>query len=86
MNEKERKKFEELGNGGYSYKTYLNPMFVSATNPGQVFGKGNKHGKLVLNPLGNNNPNKLEVSKKATVEINNRMPPIIGNKKIKLAS
>ena len=84
MNEKERKKFEELGNGGNSNKTYLNPMFVSATNPGQVFGKGNKHGKLVLNPLGNNNPNKLEVSKKATVEINNRMPPIIGNKKIKL--
>ena len=38
----------------------------------------------MLNPLGTNNP-KLEVSFKATVAINNRMPPIIGNKKIKLS-
>ena len=88
MNEKERKKFEELSNGGRNNKTHLNPMFVSASNMNQFQYKGNKvGGKVILNPLGNNNlnPNKLEVSFKATVEINNKMPPIIGNKKIKLA-
>ena len=85
MNEKERKKFEELTNGANGNKSYLNPMYISANNPGQIYNKGNKHGKVVLNPLGNNNPNKFEVSIKATVEINNRMPPIIGNKKIKLS-
>ena len=85
MNEKERKKFEELTNGANGNNSYLNPMYVSANNPGQIYSKGNKHGKVMLNPLGNNNPNKFEVSIKATVEINNRMPPIIGNKKIKLS-
>ena len=60
-------------------------MFVSASKSNQIYPKTNKLGKLVLNPLENNNTNKFEVSIKATVEINNRMPPIIGNKKIKLA-
>ena len=85
MNEKERKKFEELTNGANGNKSYLNPMYISANNPSQIYSNGNKHGKVILNPLGNNNPNKFEVSIKATVEINNRMPPIIGNKKIKLS-
>jgi hypothetical protein len=85
MTKKEREKYEELSNGGLGNKQLLNPMFVSASNSNQIFPKGNKLGKLVLNPLGNNNPNKFEVSIKATVEINNKMPPIIGNKKIKLA-
>ncbi len=84
MNQKEREKFEGLSNGGLN-KQLLNPMFVSASNPSKLFSNGNKHGKVILNPLGANNGNKLEVSFKATVEINNRMPPIIGNKKIKLA-
>ena len=83
MNQKEREKFEELGNG-YNGNQNYNPMYISAANPSQFFNKGNKHGKIMLNPLGTNNP-KLEVSFKATVAINNRMPPIIGNKKIKLA-
>ena len=85
MHEKERKNFDEINNGANGNKSYLNPMYVSANNPGQIYSKGNKHGKVMLNPLGNNNPNKFEVSIKATVEINNRMPPIIGNKKIKLS-
>lgn len=67
-------------------KQFLNPMNASATNPIQMAPKLNKFGKIMLNPLGNNNSNKLEISFKAPVEINNnRMPPIIGNKKIKLA-
>ena len=84
MNQKEREKFEGLSNGLNGNQNYMNPMYISASNPSQLFNKGNKHGKIMLNPLGNN-PSKLEVSIKATVEINNRMPPIIGNKKIKLA-
>ena len=86
MSKKEREKYEGLTNGGMRNKQLLNPMYVSATNPIQMGPKLNKFGKIMLNPLGNNNSNKLEVSFKATVEINNnRMPPLIGNKKIKLA-
>ena len=83
MSKKEREKFEALSNGGVMRnKPHLNPMYVSASNPVQL--KGHKFGKIMLNPLGNNNT-KLEVAFKSTVDINNRMPPIIGNKKIKLA-
>ena len=83
MNEKERKKFEELSNGGNG--NAFNPMYVSASNPSQYFSKGNKHGKIVLNPLGNGNGNKFESSMKNTMDNKNIMPPIFGNKKIKLA-
>ena len=84
MSKKEREKYEGLTNGGMRNKQFLNPMYESATNPIQMGPKLNKFGKIMLNPLGNNNSNKLEVSIKATVEINNnRMPPLIGNKKIK---
>ena len=85
MTKKEREKFEGLSNGGIGNQQLLNPMFVSASKSNQIYPKTNKLGKLVLNPLENNNTNKFEVSIKATVEINNRMPPIIGNKKINLA-
>ena len=85
MNQKEREKYEGLSNGGIKGKPLLNPMYISATNPHNFFSNKNKNGKIILNPLGNNG-NKLEVSFKATVEINNnRMPPIIGNKKLKLS-
>ena len=41
---------------------------------------------VVLNPLGGQNLNKVEVSFKATLDLNN-LPPVIGNKKkIKLAN
>ena len=72
MSKKEREKFEQLSNG--MNKGYLNPMYESS----------NKHKKIFLNPLGSNNGNNIEVSFKATVEINNKMPPIIGNKKINM--
>ena len=80
LNKKEREKFEQLGNGGMG-KGYGNPMFISAANPGQMYSKSNKRGKIMLNPLGSNSGNKVEVSFKATVEINNKMP-LIGNKKL----
>ncbi len=80
LNRKEREKFEQLGNGGMG-KGYGNQMYVSAANPGQMFSKSNKRGKIMLNPLGSNSGNKVEVSFKATVEINNKMP-LIGNKKL----
>ena len=83
MNQKEREKYEGLTNGGANNQL-LNPLYVSASNPSNLFLSGNKHKKVMLNPLGSNG-NKLEVSFKATVEINNKMPPIIGNKKLKLA-
>ena len=83
MNQKEREKYEGLTNGGGNNQL-LNPLYVSASNPSNLFLSGNKHKKVMLNPLGSNG-NKLEVSFKATVEINNKMPPIIGNKKLKLA-
>ena len=85
MTKKEREKFEGLTNGGMGNKNLLSPMFVSASKSNQIYQKNNKLGKLILNPLENNNTNKFEVSIKATLEINNKMPPIIGNKKIKLA-
>ena len=72
MSKKEREKFEQLSNG--MNKGYLNPMYDSS----------NKHRKIMLNPLGSNTGNNIEVSFKATVEINNKMPPIIGNKKINM--
>ena len=84
MNQKEREKYEGLSNGGLN-KQLLNPMYVSASNPAKIFSNGKKNGKVMLNPLGANNGNKFEVSFKATVEINNRIPPIIGNKKNNLA-
>ena len=71
MRKKEREKFEQLSNG--MNKGYLNPMHESP----------NKHRKIILNPLGSDNGNNIEVSFKATVEINNKMPPI-GNKKINM--
>ena len=83
MTKKERAKFEGLSGGGVN-KLLLNPMFVSVSKSNQIYPKTNKLGKLVLNPLENNNSNKFEISNKAKVEINNRMPPIIGNKKIKI--
>ena len=84
MSKKEREKYEALNNaGGIRNKPFLNPMYVSASNPIQL--KGNKFGKVMLNPLGNNNTNKLEVAFKSTVDMNNLIPPLIGNKKIKLA-
>ena len=82
LNKKEREKFEQLGNGGMGMgKGYGNQMFISAVNPGQFYSKSNKRGKIMLNPLGSNSGNKVEVSFKATVEINNKMP-LIGNKKL----
>ena len=82
MNQKEREKFEGLGKEGVGNKVVLdpiNPMFVSAANPGQMVSKGNK---IILNPLGNNN--KKESNFKLKPDTNNKMPPILGNKKIKL--
>ena len=58
MNQKEREKFEALCNEGKN-KGYLKTMNVSATNPGQMFMKGTKHGKIILNPLGSNGENNL---------------------------
>ena len=73
MNKKEREKFEELSN------------FSNNNKYGDIFKKGN-NGKIYLNPLGGQNLNKVEVSFKATLDLNN-LPPVIGNKKkIKLAN
>ena len=80
LNKKEREKFKQLGNGGMG-KGYGNKMFISAANPGQKFANSSRYGKIMLNPLGSNSGNKVEVSFKATVEINNKMP-LIGNKKL----
>ena len=79
-NQKEREKFEGLGNNRNNKNNILNPLYGSAVNPIQLFNKagGNKYGKVQLNPLGSNNMN-----------INNNMnipPPLIPNKKYKLAS
>ena len=71
MNKKEREKYEELSNYSNKYQ--------------DVFKKGS-NGKIYLNPLGGQNLNKVEVSFKATLNLNN-LPPVIGNKKkIKLAN
>jgi hypothetical protein len=55
MNQKEREKFEGLGNNRNN-KAFLNPLYGSAANPIQLFNKaaGNKHTKIQLNPLGSN--------------------------------
>ena len=73
MNEKERKKFEELSN--------INSNNNSKYN--NIFKKGNT-GKIYLNPLRGPNLNKVEVSFKATLDLNNL--PHVGNKKIKLGN
>ena len=74
MNQKERQKFEELSNLSNSKNKY-----------GDIFRKGNG-GKIFLNPLNGQNLNKVEVSFKATLDLNN-LPPAIGNRnKIKLAN
>ena len=74
MNKKEREKFEELSNINSNNNKYNN-----------IFKKGN-NGKIYLNPLNGPNLNKVEVSFKATLDLNN-LPPVIGNKnKIKLAN
>ena len=71
MNKKEREKYEELSNYTNKYQ--------------DVFKKGS-NGKIYLNPLGGQNLNKVEVSFKATLNLNN-LPPVMGNKKkIKLAN
>ena len=55
MNQKEREKFEGLGNNRNN-NAFLNPLYGSAANPIQLFNKGagNKHTKIQLNPLGSN--------------------------------
>ena len=78
MNKKEREKFEALCLRGMK-RGNLNNMNISANNPSQMFLKGNKNGKIILNPLGNNNGNKFD-STKASVEI----PPILGYKKLNI--
>ena len=53
-------------------------------NNNNILNKGT--GKIYLNPLGGQSLNKVEVSFKATLDLNN-LPPVIGNKKkIKLAN
>ena len=53
-------------------------------NNNNILNKGT--GKIYLNPLGGQNLNKVEVSFKATLDLNN-LPPVIGNKKkIKLVN
>ena len=72
MNKKEREKFQELSNLNNKQNKYEN-----------IFKKGN-NGKIFLNPL--TGPNKVEVSFKATLDINN-LPPVIKNKnRIKLGN
>ena len=74
MNQKERQKFEEFSNLSNSKNKY-----------GYIFKKGNG-GKIFLNPLNGQNLNKVEVSFKATLDLNN-LPPAIGNgNKIKLGN
>ena len=83
MNQKEREKFEGLGNNRINNKNnILNPLYGSAANPIQLFNKAgaNKYGKVQLNPLGSNNMN---------MNINNNLnlpPTLMPNKKYKLAS
>ena len=78
MNKKEREKFEELSNLNNNNNKYLNS-----------FKKGN-NGKIYLNPVGGhnlNNLNKKENAFKANIDLNNGLPPAIGNRnKIKLPS
>ena len=77
MSKKEREKFEALHSGAIGNKKILNPMLVSASNSNELFPKANKTGKISLIPLGNINSNKIDNDLK--------IPPITGNKKIKLA-
>ena len=72
MNKKEREKFEELSNFSNNKNKY-----------GNIFKKGN-NGKIYLNPLNGPNLNKVEVSFKATLDLNNLPPTIGGKNKIKL--
>jgi hypothetical protein len=77
MNQKEREKFEGLGNNRNN-KAFLNPLYGSAANPIQLFNKaaGNKHTKIQLNPLGSNQ----------NLNSNINLPPTFApNKKYKLA-
>ena len=71
MNKKEREKFENLSNLNNNIK-YNN-----------IFKKGN-NGKIYLNPLSGPNLNKVEVSFKATLDLNNLPPVNVNNNKIKL--
>ena len=73
LNKKEREKFEELSN------------FSNNNKYNNIFKKGN-NGKIFLNPLGAPNLNKVEVSFKATLDLN-QLPQAIGNKnKVRLAN
>ena len=89
MNQKERERYNQLNNiqtMQNGNQAFLNPMSVSTANHmNNLFNKSGNKGKIILNPVQNNNNNKLELSFKVNFEINNRMPQIMGNKKLKLA-
>ena len=74
MNQKERQKFEQLSNLSNSKNKF-----------GDIFKKGNG-GKIYLNPLNGPNLNKVEVSFKATLNLNDFNPAIGNRNKIKLGN
>ena len=85
MNQKERERFEALANKRNSKK--INPLLVSMGNK-QLLNKigNNKYGKIQLSPLGgNNNLNNINNFQNNNLGNMNMPPPLIPNKKYKLA-
>ena len=85
MNQKEREKFEALANRRNSKN--INPLYDSMANPMQLLNKlgNNKYGKVQLNPLGGNiNLNNIN-NMNSNLNNLNMPPPLIPNKKYKLA-
>ena len=85
MNQKERERFEALANKRNSKN--INPLLVSMGNK-QLLNKigNNKYGKIQLSPLGgNNNLNNINNFQNNNLGNMNMPPPLIPNKKYKLA-
>ena len=85
MNQKEREKFEALANRRNSKN--INPLYDNMANPMQLLNKlgNNKYGKVQLNPLGGNiNLNNIN-NMNSNLNNINMPPPLIPNKKYKLA-
>ena len=84
MNQKERERYEALANRRNSKS--INPLYGSMSNNKQLLNKlgNNKYGKIQLSPLGSNNLNNIN-NFNNNIGNMNMPPPLISNKKYKLA-
>ena len=84
MNQKERERYEALANRRNSKS--INPLYGSMSNNKQLLNKlgNNKYGKIQLSPLGSNNLNNIN-NFNNNIGNMNIPPPLISNKKYKLA-